>query len=252
MNIVVAFKVVPDDQDIQIAPDGSLDASKAHRIVSTYDLNALEAAAQLGSSVEGSRVTAVTVGPRTIDDSKLKKNVLARGIDDLLMTADDALANLDAHATAIELRKLVDRTGAWDIVICGDGSADLYAQQVDVQLAACLDVPFVSAAISIDVQGEAAVVRRLLETEIETVEVPLPAVVSVSPGIALPRICGMKDILAAGKKPSTVLGADYVPDASIEIVSEKAPERADRKLQLFDAAEDGAFDQFVAAVKSAL
>ena len=46
MKIVVAFKVVPDDQDIQVSADGSLDFSKAHQVVSTYDLNAMEAAAQ--------------------------------------------------------------------------------------------------------------------------------------------------------------------------------------------------------------
>ena len=48
MKIVVSFKVVPDDQDIQVSGDGSLDYAKAHQIVSTYDLNAMEAAAQLG------------------------------------------------------------------------------------------------------------------------------------------------------------------------------------------------------------
>ena len=77
MNIVVAFKVVPDDQDIQVAADGSLDASKAPQKVSEYDLNAIEAAAQLSAANEGSQVFAVTVGGSRIDDSKLKKNVMA-------------------------------------------------------------------------------------------------------------------------------------------------------------------------------
>lgn len=92
MKIAVAFKVVPDDQDIQVASDGTLDFSKAKGTVSTYDLNALEAAAQLAAANPGSTVTAVTVGAASIDDSKLKKNVLARGVDDLVMVADDALA----------------------------------------------------------------------------------------------------------------------------------------------------------------
>lgn len=88
MNIVVCCKVVPDDQDIQVAADGTagMDYSKAKPIVSAYDLNAIEAAAQLA---DGGRVVAVT-GPADIDDSKLKKNILARGVDELYMTADDA------------------------------------------------------------------------------------------------------------------------------------------------------------------
>lgn len=75
MNIVVCCKVVPDDQDIQVAADGTLDYSKAKLIVSAYDLNAIEAAAQLAAANEGSNVVAVTVGGADIDDSKLKKNV---------------------------------------------------------------------------------------------------------------------------------------------------------------------------------
>ena len=59
MNIVVCCKVVPDDQDIQVAADGTLDYSKAKPIVSAYDLNAIEAAAQLA---DGGRVVAVTAG----------------------------------------------------------------------------------------------------------------------------------------------------------------------------------------------
>lgn len=79
MNIVVAVKVVPDDQDIQVAASGELDMSKAHQTISAYDVNAIEAAAQLAASVGDSKVTVVTVGPAVIDDSKLKKNILARG-----------------------------------------------------------------------------------------------------------------------------------------------------------------------------
>ena len=49
MNIIVSCKIVPDDQDIQVAPDRTLDYSKAKGVVSAYDLNAIEAAAQLAA-----------------------------------------------------------------------------------------------------------------------------------------------------------------------------------------------------------
>ena len=49
MQVVAAIKIVPDDQDIQVAADRSLDFSKARPVVSEYDLNALEAAAQLAA-----------------------------------------------------------------------------------------------------------------------------------------------------------------------------------------------------------
>ena len=249
MNIVVCCKVVPDDQDIQVAADGTLDYSKAKPIVSAYDLNAIEAAAQLA---DGGRVVAVTAGPADIDDSKLKKNILARGVDELYMTADDACKGLDAHAAAAALADLVAKAGEYDLILCGDGSADDYAQQVDVQLAARLGLPSVNGATKIEAGSGSVTVERTLEDVVEVAEAPLPCVVSVAPDIALPRIPGMKDILAAGKKPMGVAGADGAYESALEVLSCKAPEQAERKLEVMDASEDGAIEKFAAALKAAL
>ena len=201
MKIAAAFKVVPDDQDIKVAGDRTLDYSKAKNTISVYDLNALEVAAQLAAEVEGSAAVAITAGPASIDEAKLKKSALARGVDELFMTADDACAGMDAKATAAELAKLVAQIGDVDLVVCGDGSADNYAQQVDVQLACKLGWPVVNAATKVTCKGDVLEVERTLEDAVEVVEVSLPAVVSVTPDAAEPRIPGMKDILAAGKKP---------------------------------------------------
>ena len=249
MNIVVCCKVVPDDQDIQVAADGTLDYSKAKPIVSAYDLNAIEAAAQLA---DGGRVVAVTAGPADIDDSKLKKNILARGVDELYMTADDACKGLDAHAAAAALADLVAKAGEYDLILCGDGSADDYAQQVDVQLAARLGLPSVNGATKIEAGSGSVTVERTLEDVVEEVEVPLPAVIAVTPDVATPRIPGMKDILAAGKKPMGVAGADGAYESALEVLSCKAPEQAERKLEVMDASEDGAIEKFAAALKAAL
>ena len=252
MNIVVCCKVVPDDQDIQVAADGTLDYSKAKPIVSAYDLNAIEAAVQLASAHEDSKVVCVSVAPADIADSKLKKNILARGVDELYMTADDACKGLDAHAAAAALADLVAKAGEYDLILCGDGSADDYAQQVDVQLAARLGLPSVNGATKIEAGSGSVTVERTLEDVVEVVEAPLPCVVSVAPDIALPRIPGMKDILAAGKKPMGVAGADGAYESALEVLSCKAPEQAERKLEVMDASEDGAIEKFAAALKAAL
>jgi len=168
------------------------------------------------------------------------------------MIADDACADLDAHATAAMLARLVDGLDAADLIVCGDGSADNYAQQVDVQLAARLGLPSVNGATKIEAGSGSVTVERTLEDVVEVVEAPLPCVVSVAPDIALPRIPGMKDILAAGKKPMNVAGADGAYESSIEVASCKAPEQAERKLEVMDASEDGAIEKFAAALKAAL
>lgn len=252
MNIVVAFKVVPDDQDIHVSNDGVLDYSKAKNIVSTYDLNAIEAAVQLSAANEESKVVAVTIGGAGIDESKLKKNVLARGVDELYMIADDKCKELDAHATAAALAELISKVGDFDVILCGDGSADNYAQQVDVQLAAKLGLPVVSSATKIVPKDDFLEIERTLEDVVEVVEVSLPAVVSVVPDIALPRIPGMKDILAAGKKPMNVTASDMSYENTIEVVSCLAPKQADRRQEILEASVDGAIEQFAAALKATL
>lgn len=246
MKIAVALKIVPDDQDIAANADGSLDFSKAKPIVSTYDLNAIEAAAQTGADV-----VAVSVGPKFIDDSKTKKNILARGVSELYMTADDALADADARATAAALADLLTKVGDVDAVFCGDGSADNYAQQVDVQIAAKLGWACVNAVSKVEFNGVTATVERILEDVVETVEVPLPAIIAVVPDIATPRIPGMKDILAAGKKPMNVSAADAAYAGAIEDIEVKAPEQADRKMDVKEDSDE-AIAAFAAALKAAL
>ncbi|MDR1184681.1 MAG: hypothetical protein LBK67_07790, partial [Coriobacteriales bacterium] len=244
-----------DDTDILVLPDGGLDYSKAHQTVSSYDLNALEIAVQLKEAHEDTTVYALSVGSPEIDDSKLKKGILAKGVDELYFVADDDCAELSAYQTAAALVSLIDQTGEFDLILCGDGSADNYAQQVDVQLAAALDVPIISSAIAIKLDDDSVEVTRLLENELQTVRAALPAVISVVPDIAEPRIASMKDILAAGKKPQTMLGATSiggVTASGVKTLSIKAPDAAPRKRELFNFTQEGDCDRFVAAVAAAL
>ena len=243
MNIAVAVKVVPDDQDIAVAADRTLDYSKAHQVVSEYDLNAIEAAALLAEDA-GATLYAVSASNAKADDLKVKKSILSRGPAELCMIADDAFAFADARVTARALATLVRGIGEVDLVVCGDGSADMYAGQVDVQLAAELGMPVVNAVTSIKLEDGVAVVERTL-----------PDVVAVTPECAYPRIAGMREILTAGKKPATVTSAaDAGVDvsAAVEIASVTAPEQAARKRQVFDMKNDGDFDAFASAVAAAV
>jgi len=166
------------------------------------------------------------------------------------MATDDALETADSYATAQVLKNIVEtKVPDYDVIICGDGSADLYAGQVNIQLAAALGVPTINEVTSLTAEGDKLVVERTLDEEVEEIEVPLPAVVSVSPDIATPRIAGMRDILAAKKKPQTVEAAAVPVDVKVDVEEIKAPELAPRKNQIF---EEGDIDAFVAAVAEAL
>lgn len=243
MDILVACKIVPDDQDIRQAPDGSLDFSKAHMAISSYDKNAIEAATMMAGD---GTVKAIAVGGAKCDDSKTKKDILARGVDELFQVADDTASKLDAFATAVELAALAQAAGPYDVIVVGGGSADIYAQQVGVQLAAKLGLPYASAVVAAE-PGEGVVsVKRQMEHEVELVDMPVPCVLAVTPEFAEARVCSMKDILGAGKKPMN--RTDPVGGANAtEEVSVKAPAPLNRKRQVFATVEE-----FTAAVKAAL
>jgi electron transfer flavoprotein beta subunit len=255
MNIVISLKVVPDDQDLQAGAGGTLDTSKAKPVVSSFDLNALEMAAQLAASRPSDRLVALTAGTSYIDDSKLKKNVLARGPEELCCVVDDALADADTFTTAGALAAALKKMEAFDLVICGDGSADSYAQQVGIQLGEVLGVPVINAVSHITLESDSVLVERTLETVKESVRIPLPAVLSVASDVAVPRICGMKEILAAGKKPVATWSLEDIGFAvapTIEVAETYVPKPADRKHEIYDVTVEGNLRKFVEAVAAAL
>lgn len=250
MKIVVAVKVVPDDQDIFVSPDRSLDYSKAKPKISEYDKNALEAAAQFAAANDGSQVIAISAVPAKNDDTKAKQNILALGVDELFMATDDALETADSYATAQVLKNIVEtKVPDYDVIICGDGSADLYAGQVNIQ--SLLHSAFLPSTRSprslLRATSSLSSARSMRKSKRSRSR--LPAVVSVSPDIATPRIAGMRDILAAKKKPQTVEAAAVPVDVKVDVEEIKAPELAPRKNQIF---EEGDIDAFVAAVAEAL
>lgn len=250
MNIVVCMKVVPDDQDITVNPDRTLNYDRANPTISTYDLNALEAAVELAERIEA-KVTALSVGGIGIDDSKTKKSILSRGADELVMLADERLEDADCFVTACALKAAIESLDGCDLVICGDGSADRYAQQVGIQLGQLLDVPTLNAVSSIDIQSCEVLITRTLEQQTETLSCTLPAVISVTSDLNQPRIASMKQILAAGKKPTTMLDGQVLTDTSP--VSKRydvfAPEEADRRREIIDGDSDDQIAAFVAKVK---
>jgi electron transfer flavoprotein beta subunit len=224
MRIVACIKAAPQDQDIAVAPDRSLDLSRAQWKVGAYDLNAVEAGRRIVETV-GGELIGLSVGGEALAGTKLRKDVLSRGLDSLVVVAGDPSA--DSFQTASALAAALDGLGEVDLVLLGAGSADRYSQQVGNQLGALLGRPTLNQVDDLAVEGDHLRVRRLLEDGVQVIDVPLPAVLSVTSGLNTPRIAGMKDILAAGKKPVSEVAA-AMPGGSTRLVSLLAPEQVDR------------------------
>lgn len=240
MNVIACYKLVPEEQDIAVAADRTLVLDKAESKISQYDLNAVEAAMALAADGKA-KVTALSVGGKKLENSKARKDILSRGPEALTLVMDDSLDGALPRESARALAAAVTKLG-YDLVICGEGSGDLYAQQVGLLLGAMLGVPTINAVSKITPQDGSVLVERTLEHEVEVLEVPLPAVLSVTTDINTPAIPGMKAILAAGKKPVTVWSAADVglqasaPVATFESIL--APASVDRKKIVLEGESD--------------
>lgn len=237
MNTVACYKVIPDEQDIFVNPDGSLNTDRAKSVIGEYDLMAIEEAVSIADAT-GGRAFLLSAGDARLTDSKLVKAALSRGAAELYAVSDPMLASADAFQTATVLAAALEKI-EFDLVLCGEGSSDLYAQQVGSLVGFMRKIPVLNAISRIEAQGGKLVVERTLEREVEVLEVVPPAVLSVTADINVPRIPQLKDILAAGKKPATTWSLDEaggLPASPVETVSVLAPIGIERKMVVYEDA----------------
>ena len=256
MKIITCYKLVPEEQDIAVKADGVLDTSKAAPKINQFDLNAVEAAVEIKALVGECKITALSIGGKALDNPKARKDILSRGPDDLTVVVDETLEQALPHQTARVLAAAAQKNG-FDLIICGDGSGDLYAQQVGLQLGELLDVATINAISKIvSVQDGKLTVERALDDEVEVLEILLPAVISVSADINDPSIPSMKTILAASKKPVTKLSIEDIELAEIpvlvESVSVLAPKQTDRKKIIIDGDDEKQVAEFAEYLRKAL
>ena len=250
MKIVACYKLVPDEAKISFRKGAMPDLSECEWQIGQYDLCAIETAAQLAEK-EGCQLIALTAGGEIVENSKMKKSVLSRGPDEMVAVKDEKLGFSDSYATAKVLAEAITAIGDVSLVFFGEGSGDVYAQQVGPMVGALLGWNTVNAVSAVALQDGALQVKRSLEDCTETLTVSLPAAVSVTSNICLPRLASMKEILKAGKKPSTIkalgdLEADGV--SSVEIVSLTEKSKAHRDCVVVPA-DDAGIDQLAAEIR---
>ncbi len=205
MKIVVCVKQVPDTEArIKIAPDGKgIAENDLNWIVSPYDEFAIEEALKL-KEAKGGEVVLISVGPDRIQSAL--RNGLAMGADSAIHMKDPLFENLDAHGTAWALAAAIKPLGA-DLILAGQQGVGTDNSQVPGMLAEILDLPQVTVAVKIEVTDGKATVQREIEGATETWETTLPAVLSAQKGLNEPRYASLKGIMAAKKKPITVMDA---------------------------------------------
>jgi electron transfer flavoprotein beta subunit len=213
MNIVVLVKQVPDTYSERklSESDFTLDRDSADAVIDEINERAVEAALQL-QEAHGGEVTVLCMGPDRATDAIRK--ALSMGADKAVHLSDDALRGSCAVQTARALAKVIGTVGGYDLVIAGDESTDGASGAVPAMLAELLDLPQLTRARKLTVDGTTITAERETDDGLTTASASLPAVVSVNEKINDPRYPSFKGIMAAKKKPvSTLTLADAGIDA---------------------------------------
>src|SRR5437764_3984097 len=182
------------------------------RNLNPYDTHAIEAAMQIreGGTVEVEEIVAVTMGPDTAVRALHK--AVSLGADRSVHLSDEALAGSDVAATGYALAKVLESESP-DLVLLGQQSDDGECYTIGAVVADHLKMPSLTQVIKIDVQEGKLRCERQAEYGYDTVEVELPAVISVGDAINEPRYPSLKAIMGAKKKP---LDTKSAGDVSID------------------------------------
>ena len=201
MKILVCISKSPDTTSKISFTDGNtkFDENGVQYIVNPYDeWYALVRALEI-KETSGGQVTIITVGAAA-DDAVIRK-ALAIGADEAVRINTDPK---DAFYTALQIAHYA-RNNSFDLILTGKETINYNGSQVGGMIAESLDLPYVSIATKLDVNGNVLTLEREIVGGVQVIEVNLPTVVSCAKGMAEQRIPNMRGIMAARTKPLQVV-----------------------------------------------
>jgi len=213
LKICVLVKEVPDAAvEKRMDPSTKRIDRSGEKNLNPFDTHAIEAAMQVkeGGVVDVEEVVAVTMGPETAVRALHK--AVSLGADRSVHLTDPSLAGSDCCATGYALARVLEQE-APDLVLLGQQSDDGECYTMGAIIADHLKMPSLTQVIKMDVSEGSLRCERQAEYGYDTVEIDLPAVISVGDAINEPRYPSLKAIMGAKKKP---LESKSAADASIE------------------------------------
>ena len=212
LKIIVLAKQVPDTRNVgpdAMTPEGTVNRAALPAVFNPEDLNALEQALRLKEQFPGSTISVLTMGlPKS---AEVIREALYRGADAGYVITDRTLGGADTLATSYTLSQAVRKIGDYDIILGGRQAIDGDTAQVGPQIAEKLgltQVTYAEEILSLDPEAKKIVIKRHIDGGVETVEAPLPLVVTVN-GSAAPcrprnakRVMKYKRATAPAERPA--------------------------------------------------
>lgn len=225
LKIVVLAKQVPDTRNVgkdAMNADGTINRAALPAIFNPEDLNALEQALRLKDAHPGSTVTILTMGPGRA--AEIIREGLYRGADGGYLLTDRAFAGADTLATSYALATAIRKIGEYDLIIGGRQAIDGDTAQVGPQVAEKLgltQITYTEEVLKVDEEARRITVKRHIDGGVETVEGPLPIVLTVNGSAApcRPRnaklVMKYKRALGAQEKAAITKEGDPLPYAEL-------------------------------------
>lgn len=216
-KIIVLAKQVPDTRNVgkdAMKEDGTINRAALPAIFNPEDLNALEQALRLKDAYPGTTVTLLTMGPGRA--AEIIREGLYRGADGGYLLTDRAFAGADTLATSYALATTIKKIGDFDIIIGGRQAIDGDTAQVGPQVAEKLgltQITYAEEILQVDASTRRITVKRHIDGGVETVEGPLPIVITVNGSAAPCRPRNAKLVM----KYKRALGAQEKAATTVEM-----------------------------------
>ena len=210
MKIVVCIKQVPDTKGgVKFNPDGTLDRAAMLAIMNPDDKAGLEAALRIKDEM-GAEVTVLTMGLPKADD--VLREAMAMGADKAILVTDRVLGGADTWATSSTIAGAL-RNIDYDLVITGRQAIDGDTAQVGPQIAEHLNLPVISYAEELKIDGDSVIVKRQYEDRYHELKVKMPCLVTALSELNVPRYMTPGRIFDAyDEKEVTVWGRNDLKD----------------------------------------
>jgi electron transfer flavoprotein beta subunit len=201
LNLMVCLKQVPM---VTALPwdekTGTLRRDLASGMMNPACMHALEAALQIKEKYEAN-ITTITMGPPAAEE--ILRESIALGADGGIHICDRIFAGSDTYATSKILAQAIKRECPhYDLVLCGSYTTDSETAQVGPQIAEELNLPAATYIEKLEINGRTLRTRRLVDNFRETLEMELPALVTVSLENYKPRyvqLAGLENAFASGR-----------------------------------------------------
>jgi len=212
MKIIVSIKQVPDTSGkVAVNPDGTLNRASMQTITNPDDMNALEAALKIKDAT-GCKVIVVTMGPAPA--AGMLREALAMGADEAVLVSAREFGGSDTYATSQVLAAAISTIGIEDddIVLCGRQAIDGDTAQVGPQIAEKLNLPQITYAADITVEGKNVTVKRMLEDGYMTIKTQTPCLVTCIKELNQPRYMSVSGVFEAYSKPLATYNYETLKD----------------------------------------